>query len=50
MIYSYRYSASKVDAADLKAIDDIIHQKDYLATVEYEMKKRGQRQENGGSN
>jgi hypothetical protein len=43
MVYPYRYSASKIDAADLKKIDDIIHQKDYLSDVEYQMRKRGQK-------
>jgi hypothetical protein len=45
MIYPYRLKASKSDN-EIKSIESIIHQKD----IEFEMKKRGQKQENGVNN
>ena len=45
MIYPYRLKASKSDS-EIKSIESIMHQKD----IEFEMKKRGQKQENGADN
>jgi len=50
MIYPYRCKDSIRSASERKDIDAIIHQKDPISDIEYEMKKRGQKQENGADN
>jgi len=41
--------ASKSDA-DIKSIEAMIHRKDPISDIESEMRKRGQKQENGADN